>query len=81
MKPKEYLMTDIAPTVSVILGLRAPASSLGTPIPEITGDLAHCEKVALLVPDAFGWFAWRLWHTEMPFLSAAHERRSLLLRS
>ncbi len=41
MNPKEYSMTDIAPTVSAILGLRAPASSVGTPIPEIAGDLAH----------------------------------------
>lgn len=81
MKPKEYSMTDVAPTVSAILGLRPPASSVGTPINEITGDLIGRQRVALLVPDAFGWFAWELWQKEMPFLSAAHRQRSLILRS
>ncbi len=45
----------------------------------MTWRISH--KVALLAPDAFGWYAWGLWRTEMPFLSAAHEKHSLILRS
>jgi len=81
MKPKEYSMTDVAPTVCAILGLRAPASCVGSPIKEITQDLVNRERVALLAPDAFGWFAWSLWQKEMPFLRELHKQRSLILRS
>ncbi len=81
MKPEEYSMTDVAPTVSAILGLRSPASCVGSPIKEITRDLVNRERVALLVPDAFGWFAWSLWQKEMPFLRELHKQRSLILRS
>ncbi len=37
--------------------------------------------MAVLAPDAFGLFAWTLWHDEMPFLSSLHAMRSLILRS
>ena len=50
----EYSMTDIAPTVSAILGIPAPAQAKGKPIPQIVADLAGSPKVALLAPDAFG---------------------------
>jgi predicted AlkP superfamily pyrophosphatase or phosphodiesterase len=81
MQPKEYSMTDVAPTVSALLGLREPASSIGSPIPEITRDFMHRDRVAIIAPDAFGWFAWQLWRDEMPFLRQLHEQKSLILRS
>ena len=81
MKPKEYSMTDLAPTVSAILGLRAPESSTGSPIQEIVHDLVDREKVAILAPDGFGWFAWSLWQHEMLFLKGLHTQRSLILRA
>ena len=81
MNPKEYLMTDVAATVSAVLGVRVPTSSVGSPIEKITQDLVNCERVAILAPDAFGWFACSLWQNEMPFLLELHEQRSLILRS
>jgi predicted AlkP superfamily pyrophosphatase or phosphodiesterase len=78
---KEYSMVRVAPTVSAILGLPAPAQATGMPIPEIVDDLAHCDRVAILAPDAFGEYAWRLWRDEMPFLKSLHARRSIVLRS
>ncbi|MDF1515932.1 MAG: alkaline phosphatase family protein [Anaerolineae bacterium] len=81
MKPREYSMVDVAPTVSAILGIRPPSSSCGQPIQEITQDMAGRDKVAVLAPDAFGWFAWELWQQEMPFLQELHGAHSLILRS
>lgn len=81
MKPKEYAMQDIAPTVSAILDLPAPSASMGVPIPEIVRYLGHLDHVAVLAPDAFGWYAWQLWKQEMPFLRQLHKERSLILRS
>jgi predicted AlkP superfamily pyrophosphatase or phosphodiesterase len=74
-------MVCVAPTVSAILGLPAPAQAIGTPIPEIVGDLAPRDRVAILAPDAFGEYAWRLWQDEMPYLKSLHAQRSILLRS
>ena len=74
-------MTDVAPTVSAILGLPAPAQAKGAVIQCIADDLSGSAKVAILAPDAFGLFAWRLWRDEMPYLKALHAARSVTLRS
>jgi len=76
-----YSMLDVTPTVSVILGLPAPAQARGAPIPTIVGDLTGVRRVAILALDAFGWFAWALWQSEMPYLRSLHAARSLILRS
>jgi hypothetical protein len=76
-----YSMTCVAPTVSAILGLPAPAQASGAPIPDIVHDLSGCDKVAILAPDAFGEFAWGLWRDEMPYLRSLHAQRSITLRS
>jgi predicted AlkP superfamily pyrophosphatase or phosphodiesterase len=81
MQSKVYAMTDVAPTVSAILGIRSPASSIGMPIQEIVQDFVDCQKVVILAPDGFGWYAWSLWQHEMPFLTDLHKKRSLILRS
>ena len=81
MPPNEYSMTAVAPTVSALLRLPSPARTTGAPIGEIVQDFAAPCKVAILAPDAFGDFAWRLWQNEMPFLKSLHERRSARLRS
>lgn len=78
---KVYSMMDVAPTVSAVLGLSPPAAARGSPITEITADLQGVRRLALLVPDALGWYAWTLWQREMPFLRALHIERSLILRS
>ena len=78
---KTYSMIDIAPTVSTLLNVPAPAQSAGSPIEAIIADLTGVKKVALLVPDALGLFAWGLWKTEMPYLRSLHDRRSITLRS
>ncbi len=81
MERKQYSMMDVAPTVSAILGLPAPAQAKGKPIAEMAQDLAGVPRVAVLAPDALGEFAWSLWKQEMPFLRSLHARRSILLRS
>lgn len=84
MSRKEYSMVCVAPTVSAVLGLPAPAQATGTPIPEVVDDLGDrraCDRVAVLAPDAFGDYAWGLWQDEMPFLKSLHAQRSIVLRS
>ncbi|MGC9349849.1 MAG: alkaline phosphatase family protein [Anaerolineae bacterium] len=76
-----YSMMDVAPTVSAVLDLDPPADVVGRPIPEIVKDLAGADRVALLAPDAFGWYAWTLWQEEMPYLRSLHAQHSLILRS
>ncbi len=81
MSNREYSMVQIAPTVSAILKLPAPAQAKGLPIREIVGDLAGARRLAILALDAFGMFAWNLWKDEMPYLKSLHAKRSLTLRS
>jgi len=77
----QHSMMDVAPTVSAILRLPPPAQAKGRAIQEIASDFADMRKLAILAPDAFGDFAWRLWQKEMPFLKSLHAKRSILLRS
>lgn len=74
-------MTSVAPTVSAILGLPAPAKAIGQPIDVIVSGLNGCNRVAILATDALGMFAWNLWKHEMPYLSSLHARNSVVLRS
>jgi predicted AlkP superfamily pyrophosphatase or phosphodiesterase len=76
-----YSMMDVAPTVSAALGLSAPADAKGSPIPDVVAELAGAERIAVLAPDAFGWYAWTLWQSEMPYLVSLHAGNSLILRS
>lgn len=78
---KSYSMMDVAPTVSAVLGLPAPADAKGSPIPDVVAELFGTERIAVLAPDALGWYAWTLWQSEMPFLVNLHARNSLILRS
>jgi len=81
MTLREYSMMDVAPTVSAILRLSPPAQAKGQAIQEIVSDFAGVRRLAVLAPDAFGEFAWRLWKDEMPYLKSLHSKRSILLRS
>lgn len=74
-------MIDVAPTVSAILRLPAPAQAKGAPIREIVADFSSMKKVAIMAPDGFGMLAWGLWKDEMPYLGALHVRNSITLRS
>ncbi len=74
-------MTSVAPTVSAILKLPAPARATGKPLPEIVDGLAGVKRVAILATDALGMFAWNLWKQEMPYLRSLHERNSVVIRS
>ena len=79
--PEEYSMTDIAPTVSRTLGLPPPARATGSAIRQVVQDLAGCDQVAILAPDALGEFAWLQWKDEMAWLSSLHTERSIILHS
>ena len=81
MTAEQRSMTDVAPTVSAVLGLPAPAGATGSAIPQAVEDLSGARKVALLAPDALGEFAWRMWRDQMPFLNGLHARRSITLRA
>jgi predicted AlkP superfamily pyrophosphatase or phosphodiesterase len=81
MNNDEYSMIDIAPTVSALLNLPLANQSEGNPIQEIVLDLKHAGRIALVVPDALGLYAWNLWHAEMPYLQSLHDLHSIVLRS
>ncbi len=81
MSQPEYSMMDIAPTVSAVLRLPAPAQAKGAPIREIVADIKGTRRLAILALDALGTFAWNLWRGEMPYLNELHARHSLVLRS
>ena len=74
-------MMDIAPTVSAVLGLPAPAQAKGRPIASVVESIGGKRRVAILALDAFGLFAWNLWKMEMPYLQSLHARHSIILRS
>lgn len=76
-----YPITALAPTVSALLDLPAPAQATATPVAEVVAELHPAARVAILAPDALGHHPFTRWRREMPFLSSLHERRSLLLRS
>lgn len=73
-------MTDVAPTISAILGLPAPAQTTGTAISSMVPG-RRVGRVAVLATDALGEYAWGLWGSEMPFLQSLHARQSIILRS
>lgn len=74
-------MTCVAPTVAALLQIPAPAATTASPIPEIVESLGHCERVAILAPDALGLFPWLRWRHVAPFLSGLHDSHSLVLRA
>ncbi len=79
--PPIYSMMDVAPTASAVLGLPIPDCAKGGVIPAIAADLDERQRIALLAPDAFGWYAWTLWQNEMPYLQSLHASRSVILES
>ena len=81
MNPTIYPLPDLAPTVAALLGLPAPASGSGAPLPEVLAELPSATRVAVFAPDALGRYPFGLWRQEMPFLSGLHDRVSLTLRS
>jgi hypothetical protein len=76
-----YSMICLAPTVSAVLDLPAPARAEGTPIPEVVASLSGLSRVAVLAPDALGMYAWNLWRAEMAYLDSLHGQNSIVLRS
>jgi predicted AlkP superfamily pyrophosphatase or phosphodiesterase len=78
---KEFPITSVAPTVSAILDVAAPAEAKDPIIGEMAADLSACSRVAILAPDALGDFAFRQWKEEMPFLNAFYAQHNVLLRS
>jgi predicted AlkP superfamily pyrophosphatase or phosphodiesterase len=81
MTTETYSMMDIAPTVSTVLQLPAPAQAKGRPIQVVAKSMAGKSRVAILALDAFGLFAWNLWKVEMPYLRSLHAQHSIILRS
>lgn len=78
---REHSTTDVAPTTAKILCLSAPAQSEAKIIPEIVHDLSGCERIAIIVTDALGLFAWRQWREKMTFLRSLHSQKSIVIRS
>ena len=78
---KIYSMTSVAPTVSAVLGVAAPAQAKESLIQEMVTDLEGCERVAVLAPDGLGDKVFQRWRKEMPFLDARHRECSLVLRA
>jgi predicted AlkP superfamily pyrophosphatase or phosphodiesterase len=81
MTTETHSMMDVAPTVSAVLHLPAPAQAQGRPIQAVTKSMGGRSRVAILALDAFGLFAWNRWKAEMPYLRSLHGRHSVVLRS
>ena len=81
MATETHSMMDVAPTVSAVLQLPAPAQAKGRPIQAVAKSMAGRSRVAILALDAFGLFAWNLWKAEMPYLRSLHACHSIILRS
>ena len=77
----EQSLKRLAPTVAALLGLPAPQSAAEPPLDEPLADLAPAERVAVLAPDALGWYPFGLWRHEMPYLDGLHKSRSMVLRA
>ena len=74
-------MTDVAPTVSAVLGLPVPSRACGSPLESAASALAGAARVAVLVPDGLGLYAWNLWRSEMPFLEGLRAAAGVTLAS
>ena len=81
MAAPHYPITAVAPTVAAVLGLRAPREAEAPPLPRVGADLAGVSAVAVLAADAVGLTVWQRWQEEMPFLTALHARRHLVLHA
>lgn len=77
----EYPMTCLAPTISALLGLPAPAQATESPIPAIKESVGSAERVAVVAPDALGVAILERWTQEMPFLTSLVDRRRVTLRA
>jgi len=73
-------LTAIAPTVSRILGLPNPREATDPPLTEVVGSLQDAERLAILAPDALGYWIWKKWQGEMPFLTGLTGKHLLCLR-
>ena len=78
---KEYGMICIAPTVSKLLGVRAPAQSAGDVIEEVVHDMGKQEKVAVIVLDAFGVATWKRYQELTPNFNLLAHQHLLHIRS
>ena len=74
-------MTCLAPTVSAILRLPAPARATGEPIPDIVKALQPATRVAVVAPDALGLAILARWGAAMPFLTSLSADQRVTLRS
>ncbi len=81
MKIKEYPMTAVAPTVSLIINLPIPKQATGPVIEEIVESLKGAKKIAILAPDALGLLTWEKWKNEMPFFTDLASVNLLALRA
>jgi hypothetical protein len=78
---QQHSMTCLAPTISAILGLPAPAQCEAEPIFPIVEALAGTERIAVVAPDALGYSILERWRAEMPYLDSLCREDCMLLRS
>ena len=78
---KEYGMTNIAPTVSRLLGIRPPAQSARVVVEEIIDDMGSQNRVAVVVLDAFGVATWKRYEELTPNFNLIAHQHLLHIRS
>lgn len=74
-------MTQLAPTISAILGARPPAGAAAQPVAEVVSDLAGCDRLAVVVIDALGLSTWASFPGTTPFLDRLSARHLATMRS
>jgi predicted AlkP superfamily pyrophosphatase or phosphodiesterase len=76
-----FPMSSLAPTISALLGIRAPASSQGHPLVEVVRTLDRGQRLCLIVVDSLGTALWNFHRTLMPCFSALAKTHCITLRA
>ncbi len=77
----DYSLTAVAPTIAAAFGLPAPKEAVSPPIDTVCASLGRCERVALIVLDAFGVALWEHARRLTPHFNGLAEQHLLRLES
>lgn len=78
---KEYSMVNIASTVSKLLNIGPPAQGVRAEVTEITNDMGHHDRLAVVVLDAFGIATWKRYEELTPNFDLIASQHLLYVRS
>lgn len=78
---KEHPITQIAPTLCSLLGIRSPAHTTCSAIEDVVSDMGHVERLAVVVLDSFGVATWERFLDLTPQFNSLADDRLLYIRA